>query len=115
MNEQIQTFLDRLDEELIPFAKGDERFDMFLLGRAALILSYQFKLSTNDIDIVSMGNSELECKAIEILGKDSKLARTLGLYLIPARLGRPPGKSLRAAYRCNVPDPGREASLAAGR
>ena len=90
MNEQIRAFLDRLDEALGPFAKGGEHFDMFLLGRAALVLYYGFTLSTKDIDIVWMRNSELEQKAIELLGKESALAKTVGLYLDPVPQGLPP-------------------------
>jgi hypothetical protein len=90
MNEQIRTFFDRLDEELFPFAKEEARLDMYLLGRAALVVSYQFSLSTKDIDIVWMRDSELERKAIELLGNGSTLAKTLGLYLDPVPQALPP-------------------------
>jgi hypothetical protein len=63
---------------------------MFLLGRAALVVCYQFQLSTTDIDIVWMRNSDLERKAIEIVHKESMLAKTLGLYLDPVPQGIPP-------------------------
>lgn len=89
MNDQIRTLLDRLDEELLLWAAG-QHLDLFLLGRAALVLSYQFTLFTQDIDIVSTQNSELERRAIEVLGKGSPLARTLGLYLDPVPQGLPP-------------------------
>jgi hypothetical protein len=68
MNDQILSFLDRLDEALIPFAKEGECFDMFHLGRSALVMHYGFALSTRDIDIVWMRNSDLEQKAIELVG-----------------------------------------------
>src|SRR5262245_16738332 len=90
MNELIRTFLDRLDQELLPIAKGEERFELFLLGRAALVVSYRFPLFTNDIDIVSSWDSELERKAIALSGKESLLAKTLGLYLDPVSPGLPP-------------------------
>jgi Nucleotidyltransferase of unknown function (DUF6036) len=90
MNDQIRTFLDRLDAELLPFAKPEERFEMFLLGRAALVLYYRFPLSTTDVDIVWMRESELERKAIELLGKGSTLSQTLGLYLDPVPQATPP-------------------------
>jgi hypothetical protein len=90
MNDQIRNFLVRLDEELLPFVKEEERFEMFLLGRAALVMHYQFQFSTKDIDIVWMRDSELECKAIELLGKGSTLAKTLGLFLDPVPPGLPP-------------------------
>jgi hypothetical protein len=90
MNDLIHTFLERLDAELLPFAKEGERFNMFLLGRSALVLCYQFSFSTKDIDIVWMNDSELERRAIELLGKGTALAKTLGLYLDPVPQGLPP-------------------------
>ena len=90
MIDQIRSFLDRLDNELLAFAKDGERYDMFLLGRTALVICYQFQFSTKDIDVVWMRDSELESKAIELLGKESKLARSLGLYLDPVPQGVPP-------------------------
>jgi hypothetical protein len=90
MNDQMRAFLDRLDTELLPFAKEGEHFDMVLLGRSALVISYQFPLATMDIDIVWMRDSELETKAIELLGKGSTLAQALGMYLDPVPQGLPP-------------------------
>jgi len=90
MNDQIRRFLDRLDEELLPFTQDGAHLDMFLLGRAALVLSYDFPLSTQDVDMVLMRNSELEARAIELLGKKSQLAKSLGLYLDPVPQGLPP-------------------------
>src|SRR5947209_3566816 len=91
MNDQILSFLDRLDEVLLPFAKEGEYFDMFNLGRSALVMHYGFRLATNDIDIVWLRHSDLEQKAIELLGKDSPLALTLGLYLDPVPQPDTPG------------------------
>jgi hypothetical protein len=90
MNDQILAFLNRLDEVLIPFAKEGEHFDTYLLGRSALVIHYGFPLSTSDIDIVWMRDSDLEQKAIELLGEGSALAQTLGLYLDPVPQGLPP-------------------------
>jgi hypothetical protein len=89
MNNQIFALLDRLDEELRPLAAGAS-LNIYLLGRAAMVLSYNLSLSTKDIDIVSRQESELEQRAIELLGKDSSLARSLGLYLDPVPQGLPP-------------------------
>jgi hypothetical protein len=86
----LRSFLDSLDETLAPFAKEGEHFDMYHLGRSALVIHYGFRLSTNDIDIVWMRNSDLEQKAIELLGKGSALAKSLGLYLDPVPVGVPP-------------------------
>jgi hypothetical protein len=90
MNDAIRSLLDRLDEALLPFAPAGERLDLFLLGRAALVFYYQFPLSTMDIDIIWMRNSDLETKAIELFGKGSALARQCGLYLDPVPQGLPP-------------------------
>jgi hypothetical protein len=90
MNDEILSFLDRLDEALIPFAKAGERFEMFLLGRSALVMLYGFRISTSDIDIVLPLNPNLDQKAIELFGKDSVMARSLGMYLDPVPQGLPP-------------------------
>jgi hypothetical protein len=81
MNDQILSFLFHLDEALLPFAKEGERFDMFHLGRSALVMHHGFPLSTKDIDIVGRQNPELDQKAIELFGEGSPMARSLGLYL----------------------------------
>lgn len=90
MNKQIHELLDRLDHALVPFAKDGEHLDLFLLGRAALVLYYHFPFSTRDVDIVWMRESELERKALELLGEGSALAKTLGLYLDPVPQALPP-------------------------
>jgi hypothetical protein len=90
MNELILEFLKRLDAVLLPFAIKGEYFDMYHLGRSALILHYGLRLATKDIDIVGAGNSRLEQKALELLGKDTDIANSLGLYLDVVAQGIPP-------------------------
>ena len=90
MTDPILTTLSRLDEALILFAKEEERLDLYQLGRSALVMNYGFQLSTNDIDIVWMRNSDLEQKAIEILGKGTVLAEQVGMYLDPVPQALPP-------------------------
>lgn len=90
MNDQFRAFFERIDQELLPFAKEGARFDMFLLGRAAMVLTYQFPLATQDIDFVLMRDSDLESKAIELFGKGTALTKALGLYLDPVPQGLPP-------------------------
>jgi hypothetical protein len=90
MDNQILALLDRLDGALVPFAKEGEHLDLFLLGRAALVLLYNFPLLTRDIDVVWMRNSELEGKAIELSRKGSEIAEILGVYLDPVPQGLPP-------------------------
>jgi Nucleotidyltransferase of unknown function (DUF6036) len=89
MTNEIYALFDKLDEELRPGAAG-EYLDIYLLGRAAMVLSYNVFLSTKDIDIVSWQKSRLEQRAIELSGRESRLARSLGLYLDPVPPGLPP-------------------------
>jgi hypothetical protein len=90
MTDEILSFLNRLDAALTPFAKEGERFDMFLLGRSALVMLYGFTLSTRDIDVVGRLNPNLDAKALELFGKDSATAASLGIYLDPVPQGLPP-------------------------
>jgi Nucleotidyltransferase of unknown function (DUF6036) len=76
MNNEIFALFDRLDEELRPLAAGAS-LNIYLLGRAAMVLSYNLSLSTKDIDIVSRQESELEQRAIELSGKDSSYNQKL--------------------------------------
>lgn len=90
MNDQIRAFLETLDEALLPFAKEGEHFNLFHLGRSSLVMHFGFRLSTSDVDIVGMQNPGLDHKAMELLGKDTPLARSLGLYLDAVPPGVPP-------------------------
>lgn len=99
MNDQIRAFLERLDRELIPLAKEGERFDMFHLGRSSLVMHYAFQLSTNDVDFVRLRTSELERMAVDLLGKGTEIALTLGLYLDPVDSALPP---LPAGFRAHA-------------
>jgi hypothetical protein len=90
MNDEISSFLDRLDEALIPLAKEGERFDMYLLGRSALLMLYGFPISTRDIDVVDRQNPNLDQKAVELFGKNTAMAETLGMYLDLVSQGLPP-------------------------
>jgi Nucleotidyltransferase of unknown function (DUF6036) len=90
MHDPIRAFLDRLDKELLAFAQEGERLDMYLLGRAALVLHFAFPLATADVDIVWMRDSGLEQKAIDLVRKGSPLAEALGLYLDPVAEAFPP-------------------------
>jgi hypothetical protein len=90
MPDPILIALTRLDEALVPFAEEGQRLDLYQLGRSALMLNYGFPLSTKDIDFVSMRDSDLEQKAIDILGKGTPLAEQAGVYLDPVPAGLPP-------------------------
>src|SRR5438477_6826258 len=79
--DEILALLNHLDEALIPFAKSGEHFNLYHLGRSALVLHYGFLLSTRDVDIVGMENPRFDEKAMELFGKDSAMAKSLGIYL----------------------------------
>ncbi len=89
MNEQIRQFLDQLDAELTEHARAGEHLDLYHIGRSALILDYGAPLSTRDFDIVWM-RSELETKALELFGKGTPHADSLGLYLDKVPQALPP-------------------------
>jgi hypothetical protein len=69
MNEQILSLLKHLDEALVPLAQLGEHFDLYHLGRSALVMHYGFLLTTNDVDFVAMKNPNLDEKAIELLAR----------------------------------------------
>lgn len=91
MNDQIRRLLDALDAELARVAAPGERLDLYHLGRSALVLHYGAKgISTQDVDVVQMGNSELENKAIQLFGKGTPRAKAIGLFLDPVPQAMPP-------------------------
>jgi len=101
MDEPIRLFLDRVDAS----AKPGQRFNIYHLGRSALMMHYGFQLSTMDVDFVAMQNdSDLEKKATELFGKDTPLAQALGFYLdAVVRSCRPsPPASATAARKCQA-------------
>src|SRR2546423_12986613 len=90
MSEQIQRFMATLDTTLAEHAGEGEHLDLYHIGRSALVLHYGLQVSTKDFDIVWLGSSKLEEKAIELFGKESANAKALGLYLDPVPQGLPP-------------------------
>ncbi len=94
MTDEIPSFLNDLDAALANFAEEGERFNMFLLGRSALVMLYRFTHSTRDVDIVGWVNPpQLEAKVRELAGKDSAMAKARGIYLdlVPPALPPLPG------------------------
>ena len=93
MHDRIMQLLSEIDEALVPYAKPDERLDLYLLGRASLILRLHLTaVSTNDVDIVWMSPDKvgLEETAIKLFGKGTANALRLGLYLERVPQGLPP-------------------------
>jgi Nucleotidyltransferase of unknown function (DUF6036) len=90
MNEQIQRFLRRIDEHLVPLALDGERLDLYHIGRTALVMHHGFMLATRDFDIIEMRNSRLEPELIQEFGKNSPAAGEFNLYIDPVPPGLPP-------------------------
>jgi hypothetical protein len=95
MRDQILQLLRAIDETLEGYAKPGERLDLYLLGRASLILRFDLTaVSTADVDIVQMCTSsngeDLEQRAMELFGRGTDNARRLGLYLERVPQGLPP-------------------------
>src|SRR4051812_30888059 len=88
--DEILGFLEAIDAELVKHAKEGERLDLYLIGRAVLILRYGLTLATKDVDIVHFHGCELERRAVELFGQGTRNAERLGFYLEPVPQGLPP-------------------------
>jgi hypothetical protein len=86
--DEIRKFLHELDVALIPFANG-QRWDVYLIGRAALVLQHHAPFATKDVDFVRL-SAPLEAKAAELFGKNSAKAQELDFYLEFVPDGLPP-------------------------
>ncbi|HYT88689.1 MAG TPA: DUF6036 family nucleotidyltransferase [Gemmataceae bacterium] len=88
---EIVRFLEAIDEELAKHARKGERLDLYLVGRAALILRYGLALATKDVDLVTRGDvPALQARAFELFGKGAANAKKWGLYLEGVPEGLPP-------------------------
>ena len=99
---EITRFLHAIDKELASHASAGERLDLYLIGRAALIVRYGLNLATKDVDLVTQGEpSPLEVKALELFSQGTPLALKWGLYLeaVPGGLPPVPGR-----YRIRATD-----------
>ena len=88
--DEILGFLEAIDAELLEHAREGETFDLYLIGRSALIVRFDLNLATRDVDIVHFHGSELERLAVERFGKGTTNAERLGFYLEPVPQGLPP-------------------------
>ena len=94
---EIEGFLHAIDDELAREASPRERLDLYLIGRAALILRFGLDLGTKDVDIVRRGDMpDLQRKAIDLFGEGTPNALRWRLYLQPVPEGLPP---LPGSYR----------------
>lgn len=88
--DEIIRFLEAVDAELVDRVEEGERLDLYLIGRAAVILRYGLNVGTKDVDIVHFHGSRLELAAVELFGRGTANAGRLGFYLEPVPQGLPP-------------------------
>jgi hypothetical protein len=50
--DEILGFLEAIDAELLQHTGEGETFDLYLIGRSALIVRFDLNLATRDVDIV---------------------------------------------------------------
>ena len=87
----IEAFLHAVDDELALHAKQGERLDLYILGRAALIVRFGVNLATKDVDVVTHRNDlGLERTALELFGAGTPNALRWRLYLEGVGAGHPP-------------------------
>lgn len=95
MDDDIVRFLHAVDDELAEdeLAKdvGEARLDIYLIGRAAMIVRFGLTLATKDVDLVTRADvPPLQAKAFELFGKGTPNALKWGLYLEAVPEGLPP-------------------------
>ena len=100
----VMLFLQAIDDELAAHATEGETLDLYLVGRAALVLRYGLTLATKDVDLVIQGNpSRLEARAFELFGNGTSNARIWRLYLEPVPAGLPPVPGCYRALSAEIP------------
>ena len=97
MRDQILRFLKAIDEALAGQTTEGDRLDLYLIGKAALILFYDVgrDSATRDVDVVQLSQDRepLLQLALELFGARSQAVATRGLYLeaVPSALPPMPG------------------------
>ncbi len=95
MRERILKFLEAIDAALVSRAPEGQRLDLYVIGKAAVILFYggeQTGAMTSDVDVVQIGYppATLLSIALELFGKETAGAREQRLYLESVPHGIPP-------------------------
>ena len=95
MREQILKFLNAIDGGLVSHAAEGQRLDMYVIGKAAVILFYggeQAGAMTSDVDVVQISypRDPLLEVALKQFGKETSGAKQHGLYLESVVSGIPP-------------------------
>jgi hypothetical protein len=95
MRDQILRFLKAIDETLAEQAEEGDRLDLYLIGKAALILFHYVghgSATTRDVDVVQISQAQepLLRLALQLFGEGSRAVATYGLYLEAVQSGLPP-------------------------
>lgn len=95
MRERILNFLEAIDVGLVSQAREGQRLDLYVIGKAAVILFYggeQAGAMTSDVDVVQISHppAPLLLAALERFGKGTSGAREHALYLESVPNGIPP-------------------------
>jgi hypothetical protein len=95
MRERILKFLDAIDAALVAQASKEQRLDLYVIGKAAVILFYggdQAGAMTADVDVVQISHppAPLLTAALERFGKGTLGAKEQDLYRESVLDGIPP-------------------------
>jgi hypothetical protein len=102
----VVLFLYAIDEELAKQAGEGETLELYLVGRAALIVRYGLPLATKDVDLATQGDSPpLQARAFELFGQGTSNAQKWGLYLEAVPAGLPPLPGSYRALSSEMPGP----------
>ena len=88
--ENLMTFLNAVDVELVKHASADETLDLHLIGRSAMILGFGVQLMTKDVDVVEVRPSRLLTLVSEVFKKGASGNAGYGFYLETVSSGFPP-------------------------
>jgi len=109
MKRQLLAFLHALDAALVEFAASEQRLDLYVIGRAALVLHHDLHLQpqgTKDVGVINVQQplTALLAKAVQLFGKDTEDAHQHRLYLELVSSGLPPVPAWFDRRGTEVPD-----------
>lgn len=98
MKENILLLLNELDQALIPYVEVGKRFELYHIGRSALVVQFDLSTATKDIDFLCRAKDDniLWTKVEEQFGKSSANAERFGLYVEGVQESYPP---MQAGYK----------------
>lgn len=95
MRDQILRFLKAIDEALLDRPEVGVRLDLYMIGKAALILFHDVgrgSATTRDVDVVQISHppEPLLQLALQLFGQTTQAVARYGLYLEAVQSGLPP-------------------------